>query len=91
MRSVQRYEVMGVDVLDLLDPAGVLLAASVAPSQSVAIHTRTISSAIAEPMILPPRHSTLVSECERASPAQNGSWHTAAYMPAILFAIIALP
>ena len=83
---------MGVDVLDLLDPARVLLLPpSVAPSQSVDSHTRTISSASADPMILPPMQRTLVSECERASPAQNGSWHTAANTPATLFAIIALP
>lgn len=37
---------------------------SVAPSQSVDIHTRTISSAIAEPMILPPMHRTLLSARE---------------------------
>ncbi len=47
--------------------------AAVVPSQSVDIHTRTISSAIAEPMILPPMHRTLVSECERANSAQNES------------------
>jgi len=44
---------------------------SLSPSHSVAIHTRTISSAIAEPMILPPVHRTLVSECERASHDQD--------------------
>ena len=48
------------------------------PKNSVSIQAFTISSASAEPMILPPMQSTLVSECERASPAQNGSWHTAA-------------
>ena len=42
-------------------------------------------------MILPPRQSTFVSECERASPAQNGSWQTAANTPGSLLAIIALP
>ncbi len=59
--------------------------------KSVAIHTRTISWARAEPMIFPPRHRTFVSECERASSAQNGSWHTAAYTPCTRLAIIALP
>ncbi len=59
--------------------------------KSVVIQTRTISSASAEPMILPPRQSTFVSECERASSAQNGSWQTAAYTPGSRLAIIALP
>src|SRR6266550_6134438 len=57
---------------------------------SVDIHARTVSRASADPMIFPPRQRTLVSECDRASVAQNGSWHTAAYTPWILFAIIAL-
>src|SRR5215208_5886466 len=37
--------------------------------KSVVIQTRTISSASADLMILPPRQSTFVSECERASPS----------------------
>ena len=50
-----------------------------------------MTSAMAGPISLPPRHSTLVFECERASPAQNGSCATAAYTPGILLAIRALP
>ena len=50
----------------------------VAASQSVDIHDFTTSIASADPMILPPMQSTLVSECERASQAQNGSCATAA-------------
>jgi hypothetical protein len=59
--------------------------------KSVVIQTCTISRASADPMILPPRQSTFVSECERARPAQNGSWQTAAYTPGSLLAIMALP
>ena len=33
--------------------------------------------ASADPMILPPMQRTLVSECDRARAAQNGSWRTA--------------
>ena len=57
----------------------------------VVIHTRTISRAIAEPMILPPRHSTLESVCSRASRAQKGSWHTTAVSPRTRLAIRAEP
>src|SRR6476620_2374250 len=39
-RSVQRYEVPGVDVLDLLDPAGVLLATFGRP-EPVCVHPHT--------------------------------------------------
>ena len=42
------------------------------------IQAPTTSRASAEPMILPPMHRTLVSEWDLASPAQNGSWQTAA-------------
>jgi hypothetical protein len=57
----------------------------------VVIQTSTMARASADPMILPPRQRTLLSECDRASAAQNGSWQTTASTPATRFAIMALP
>src|SRR6478752_7331590 len=65
--------------------------ASVLPSHSVVIQDLATSIARADPMILAPMHSTLLSECDRASHAQNGSWATAANTLGNLLAIIAEP
>jgi hypothetical protein len=72
----------------LVDPPPVLVDVA---RNSVVIRAFTTSRARAEPMILPPMHRTLVSKCDLARDAQNGSWQTAASTPWTRLAIRALP